>query len=127
MNCIIKTLPADNGTLYITAAGQRKTLARFTGVIEVTERQVEVSVLGASHKGVKRIYASFVVCDDIEYQMKVDDSTIHDGRIFDAVADVCGERLSFAGLVFEASDPIKGTLTFEIRDQELIVKLLNME
>ena len=46
--------------------------------------------------------------------------------LFEAVADVGNERLYFAGLRFEDSDPVKNELIFEVTDLELIKKILGM-
>ncbi len=124
MERIIKSLPAENGELYVTSAGQRRALARFTGVVEIRETQMLVPLLGATEKGTKRIYASFVVCGDIDYQMEIPDGFIHSGKVFDAVADIDGRSTILAGLRFADSDPIKNELVFEITDTELIQKLL---
>lgn len=69
MQRLIKSLPAANGELYVTSAGLRQALARFTGMVEITEKQTTVPILGSIQKGTKRIYASFIVCDDIDYTM----------------------------------------------------------
>ncbi len=124
MERIIKSLSAANGELYVTSAGQRKALARFNGVVEIKEKQTLVPLLGATQKGTKSIYASFIVCGDIDYQMEIRGGFIHSGKIYDAVADIEGVRTILAGLRFEDSDPIKNQLVFEITDTELIQKLL---
>ncbi len=46
------------------------------------------------------------------------------GKVFEVRASTGGERLEFAGLRFEDSDPLKNELVFEIPDLELIQKLL---
>lgn len=124
MNMIIKTLPVIDGELFVISAGQRLPLARFSGRIEITENTKFVPILGTVQKGIKTIYASFIVCGDLEYQRETDVNKIHSGKVFEALADVEGERLEFAGLRFEDSDPLKNELVFEITDLELIQKLL---
>lgn len=126
MFTLIKTLEALNGELFVTSAGQRKQLARFTGEVKINEETMLIPVLGRTEKGVKKIYASFIVCGDLGYSRPLTDDSIHSGKIFDITADVNGERLLFAGLRFEDSDPIENTLTFEITDLELIKKLLGV-
>ena len=54
MERIIKSLPAENGELYVTSAGQRRALARFNGVVEIRETQMLVPLLGATEKGTLR-------------------------------------------------------------------------
>lgn len=124
METVIKTIPAENGELYVTEAGQRRQLAHFCGKVQITEEQKLIPMLGTIQKGIKRIYASFIVCGDMEYQRKIDDSYIHTGKAYDAIADVEGERVCFSGLRFEDSDPIENELIFEITDVELIKKLI---
>ena len=57
----IKVIPADNGELYMTSGGRRYCIARFSGRVEIEERQNRVARLGTLQKGIKRIFASFVV------------------------------------------------------------------
>lgn len=126
MDRLIKTIPTENGELYVTSAGRRRLLARFDGTVEIAEHQALVSTLGRVQKGTKRIYASFVICDNIDYQTEISDGFINSGKVYDAIVDVGNERIQFAGLRFEDSDPIKNTLVFEITDLELIRKLLTV-
>lgn len=119
----IKTIPAESGELYVISAGSRFELARFTGRVEVIEHTTLVPILGKVEKGTKKIYASFIVCGDIEYQREMPEDFIHSGKVYEAAADVNGERLWFSGLRFEDSDPLTNELIFEITDMELIRKL----
>ncbi|UNI72470.1 MAG: hypothetical protein [Chaetfec virus UA24_244] len=123
---LIKIIPCDNGELYETAGGQRRSLACFNGQIEIKEHTTLIPRLGTVQKGTKSIYASFLMCGDLEYRRETDYQYIHSGKVYDAVADVEGERLSFAGMRFEDSDPIKNELIFRITDLELVQKLLEI-
>lgn len=120
MNKVIKTIPATDGELYVISAGQRLPLAHFSGRVEITENTSLIPILGTVQKGAKKICASFIVCGDLEYQMKIDNDGIHSGKVYEAVADVNNKRINFAGLRFEDSDPLKNELVFEITDLELI-------
>ena len=124
MKRIIKTLPCEDGRLFATSAGERREFAQFSGRVEITEHTALVPILGQIHKGTKRIYASFIVCEDVAYTRQIEESFIHSGKVYDATADVAGRQLTFAGLHFTDSDPIRNELTFEITDVELIQKLL---
>lgn len=124
MNNIIKTIPAENGELYVISAGQRDMLAKFSGRLEIIEHTNLVPILGEIQKGTKKIQASFIVCGNLEYQRQVADDFIHSGKVYEAAADLCGERLFLSGLQFTDSDPLSNELTFEIADLELIKKLL---
>lgn len=124
MNRIIKTIPATDGELYVTSAGQRLPLAHFSSRVEITESTKLVPILGTVQKGMKTIYASFIVCGNLEYQREINSEFIHSGKVYEAAADVDNERLCFAGLRFEDSDPLKNELVFEITDLELIRKLM---
>lgn len=124
MNKLMKSIPAENGELYVTSAGRRQLLAYFDGNIEISERQAYVPILGTVQKGTKRIFASFVICENIDYQTEVSDCFIHSGKVYDAIADVMNEKITFAGLRFMDSDPIKNTLVFEITDLELVKRLI---
>lgn len=124
---IIKTLGIENSRLNVITAGIRMPIADFSGRIEIYEKQKDVSILGRHCKGEKKIYASFILCDNIEY---CSDDEIHSGKVYESVGDVQGERscekLIFSGLRFEDSDPVTGNITFEITDLELIRKMLTM-
>ncbi len=120
----IKVIPADNGELYMTSGGRRYCIARFSGRVEIEERQNRVARLGTLQKGIKRIFASFVVCGDVDFHNGFGFDAVDSGKVFEAQAVVSGERLAFAGLRFEDSDPLENELVFEIPDLELIQKLL---
>lgn len=127
MKTLIKTLDIQNASLTVITAGRRLPLAQFIGKIEITEHQRMMPVLGRMCKGEKKIYASFILCDNIEY---CSDDEIHSGKVYESVGDVQGERscerLIFSGLRFKDSDPVTGNITFEITDLELIRKMLTM-
>lgn len=126
MKTVIKTLPAANGSLFVISAGQRLPLADFSGFVKITEDLRQIPMLGTVQKGLKKIYASFVVCGNLEYHREINEDFINSGKVFEAVADVENERLYFAGLRFEDSDPLKNELIFEVTDLELVKKLLEM-
>lgn len=127
MTTLIKTLNIQNASLTVVTAGRRLPLAQFAGKIEITEHQTIVPVLGRMCKGEKKIYASFILCQDMEYQM---DDEFNTGKVYEAVGDVQGERSSerliFSGLRFEDMDPMDGNVTLEVTDLELIRKMLVM-
>lgn len=123
MNRIIKSIHAENGELFVISTGRRLPLAGFSGRVEIVEHQRLVPVLGTVQKGTKSIYASFIVCGDLEYRQEPAGDLIHSGKVFEAVADVDGERLNFAALRFEDNNPLNNELVFEITDLELIQKL----
>ena len=89
MITLIKTLNIQNASLTVITAGRRLPLAQFTGKIEITEHQSMAPVLGRMCKGEKKIYASFILCQDIEYQT---DDAYHTGKVNEAVGDVQGEH-----------------------------------
>ncbi len=124
MERIIKTLPMSDGQLYMTSAGQRHRLADFAGVVEIVERQTRVPMLGHVQHGVKSVFASFVICNEVDFAAGYDYQAILSGRVFDASAFVGNEKLLFSGLQYQDSDPLTNRLTFEIADLELIQKLL---
>ena len=84
-------------------------------------------VLGRRCKGEKKIYASFILCENIDYKI---DNEFNSGKVYEAVGDVQGEkaceRLIFSGLRFEDINPLNGTVTLEVTDLELIRKMLGM-
>lgn len=127
MKTLIKTLDIQNASLTVITAGRRFPLAQFAGKIEITEHQSMTPVLGRRCKGEKKIYASFILCQNIEYQS---DDTFNTGKVYEAVGDVQGEqsceRLIFSGLRFEDMDPLEGTVTLEVTDLELIRKMIEM-
>ena len=89
MKTLIKTLDIQNASLTVITAGRRLPLAQFTGKIEITEHQSMTPVLGRMCKGEKKIYASFILCQDIEYQT---DDEFHTGKVYEAVGDVQGRN-----------------------------------
>ena len=127
MVTLIKTLNIHNASLNVITAGRRLPLAQFTGKIEITEHQSMTPVLGRMCKGEKKIYASFIICRDMDYQTEDEFNT---GKVYEAVGDVQGEqtceRLIFSGLRYEDMDPVDETITFEVTDLELIRKMINM-
>ena len=127
MITLIKTLDIQNASLNVITAGRRLPLARFTGKIEITEHRSMTPILGRMCKGEKKVYASFILCQDIEYQT---DDEFNTGKVYEAVGDVQGERscerLIFSGLRFEDMNPLNGTVTLEVTDLELIRKMLEM-
>ena len=126
MERTIKTLTASDGQLYMTTVGRRYKIADFTGFIEIRERQTRIPVLGRIQNGVKSVFASFVICGDVDFVRGYDYSSILSGRVFDASAFVENEKLVFSGLRYQESDPLTNTLTFEVTDLELIRKLLEL-
>lgn len=64
MRTLIKTLSVTDGQMNMIKAGRRIPLAQFSGHINIFEAQSNVSILGQPAKGVKRIYASFIICND---------------------------------------------------------------
>ncbi|MCX4317505.1 MAG: hypothetical protein OSJ52_12860 [Lachnospiraceae bacterium] len=123
----IKVIPANNGELYMISGGRRYHIARFHGRVEIEEKQMQVAILGTLQKGTKRILASFVICGDIDFQKSFGFDSVDSGKVFEIQAGVGGERMNFAGLRFEDSDPLTNELIFEIPDLELIQTLLVKE
>lgn len=127
MTTLIKTLNITNAELNVITAGRRLSLARFDGKIEINEIKNITPILGRPCKGEKIIHASFMLCDDIEYQTQND---FNSGKVYEALGDVQGEssceRLLFSGLRYEDMDVLSGKVTFEITDLELIRKMIYM-
>lgn len=124
MDKTIMTIPAENGKLFEISAGKRYMLADFSGRVEITEHTNFVPILGKMEKGTKSIYATFIVCGNLEYQKEDGYESIHSGKVYEAAADINCERISLAGLHFIDSDPVNGELIFEIADRELIQKFI---
>jgi hypothetical protein len=108
-------------------SGRRIPVADFDGNIEIIEEQSMVAVLGRQCKGEKKILASVILCNDVQYLTQ---SAFSTAKTYEAEGDVTGERktekLLFSGLRFADNDPVSGTLTFEITDLNLIEMLLNI-
>lgn len=124
MQTIVKTLPLSDGILTETSGGRRKTAAQFDGKIEIYEDETYVPVLGRWTHDAKKIYASVIIGEQVNYNYAVDFSS---AKIYGVTGTVANERMVFDGLRFEDSDPIAGTFTMEITDLELIRKLLKIE
>lgn len=84
MERLVKAIPCERGELFVTSAGRRLPLAEFTGRIEIVEHTNMVPILGTIQKGTKIIYASFMVCGNLEYQRESGPVPIHSGMAFDA-------------------------------------------
>ena len=56
MRTLIKTMDVIDGQMNMTKAGRRIPLARFSGYINIFETQSNVSMLGQTVKGIKKIY-----------------------------------------------------------------------
>lgn len=127
MTTLIKTLNITNAELNVITAGRRLPLAKFDGKIEINEIKNITLILGRPCKGEKIIHASFMLCDDIEYQTQND---FNSGKVYEALGDVQGEssceRLLFSGLRYEDMDVLSGKVIFEITDLELIRKMIDM-
>ena len=66
MKTIIKRLDVRNARLYSISSGKRLQVADFQGMVEIVEHKTTVSILGQRYKGEKKVYASFLISDDIE-------------------------------------------------------------
>lgn len=125
--CVIKRLTIDNAELMATADGQRRKIADFSGEIVITRHEHHVSILGKQMGDDKKILASFVLCDDVDFRMK---HVFSGHNVYDAVGDVHGERederLTFSGMRFKDLDPVTGEITFEIPEFGVIHKMLLM-
>lgn len=126
MQNLLKSIPLDDGKLFSISGGRRSEFAKFKGYVEIAEETMLIPVLGNLQKGTKRIVATFVVCDDIEYTMMIGNNYIHTGKVYEAVGDIAGKRTLLSGLQFYDSDPIDNKLVFEVKDMELIEKLLKI-
>ena len=124
MDRIIKTIPVENGELFEISGGNRSRIAYFSGRIEILEHTNLIPMLGRTEKGTKTIHASFIICENPDFQTEHGYESIHSGKVYESLADVENQKISFAGMRFEDSDPINGELTFEISDRELVQKLL---
>ena len=88
MTTLIKTLNITNAELNVITAGRRLPLARFAGKIEIKEIKNITPILGRQCKGEKIIHASFMLCEDIEYQIQ---NEFNSGKVYEALP-----RLSLA-------------------------------
>lgn len=127
MRTVIKTLAISDAVLNVISAGRRMPAANFSGQIEIEEHSTFVNILGRRCRGEKRIQASFILAEDMEYHT---DLEFHSGMVYEAIGKVQGEhraeQLLFSGLRFEDMDPVSGRVTFEVTDLELIRKMLRM-
>ena len=120
----IKVIPIRDSELYMISGGRRYCIAKSNGRVEIEEKQIRVARLGTLQKGTKKIWASFVICGDIDFYKDFDFDSVDAGKVFEVRASSGGERLEFSGLRFEDFDPLKNELIFEIPDLALNQKLL---
>lgn len=124
---ILKELRIRGGKLSAISAGRRVQIADFSGRVEITERIAYVNILGKRYRQEKRIYASFIVGEGMEYWT---DQPFTEAAVYEAEGTVEGEkqsqRLIFSGLRYLDSNPVTGEVEFEIPDQLLIRRMLSM-
>ena len=124
---ILKELRIRGGKLNAISAGRRFQIADFSGRVEITERITYVNILGKRYRQEKRIYASFIVGEEMEYWT---DQPFTEAAVYEAEGTVEGEkqsqRLIFSGLRYVDSNPVTGEVEFEIPDQLLIRRMLSM-
>ena len=124
---ILKELRIRGGKLNAISAGRRVQIADFSGRVEITERIAYVNILGKRYRQEKRIYASFIVGEEMEYWT---DQPFTEAAVYEAEGTVEGEkqsqRLIFSGLRYVDSNPVTGEVELEIPDQLLIRRMLSM-
>ena len=124
---ILKELSISDGKLSAISAGRRVQIADFSGRVEITERIAYVNILGKRYRQEKRIYASFIVGEGMEYWT---DQPFTEAAVYEAEVTVEGEkqrqRFIFSGLRYVDSNPVTGEVEFEIPDQLLIRRMLSM-
>lgn len=124
---VVKELSIKNGRLNVVAAGRRARVANFNGKVEITKKTSYVNILGKRCKQEKRMYASFIIGEEMEY---LTDDTFTEAAVYEAVGDVEGEqerqRFVFSGLRYIDTDPLTGEVEFEIPDLLLIKKMMCM-
>lgn len=125
---LIKSIPLNNGELFVTTGGNRYHLASFDGVLEIKEEQSTVPILGRLSNGTKSIRATLMLCDNLHNINSKEYETISSAKVYEAQSSVeVGHDTvpyKFSGLKFIDSDPINNTITFEVTDLYLIEKLL---
>ncbi len=125
---LIKSIPLNNGELFVTTGGNRYHLASFDGALEIKEEQSTVPILGRLSNGTKSIRATLMLCDNLHNINSKEYETIGSVKVYEAQASVeVGHDTvpyKFSGLKFIDSDPINNTITFEVTDLYLIEKLL---
>ena len=125
---LIKSIPLNNGELFVTTGGNRYHLASFDGALEIKEEQSTVPILGRLSNGTKSIHATLMLCDNLYNINSKEYETISSVKVYEAQASVeVGHDTvpyKFSGLKFIDSDPINNTITFEVTDLYLIEKLL---
>ena len=124
---ILKELRIRGGKLSAISAGRRVQIADFSGRVEITERIAYVNILGKRYRQEKRIYASFIAGEEMEYWT---DQPFTEAAVYEAEVTVEGEkqrqRFIFSGLRYVDSNPVTGEVEFEIPDQLLIRRMLSM-
>ena len=121
---LIKQIPIHEGKLFAISNGNRRYIANFTGNIEIHEDKKLIPILGQIREGIRSIYASFVVTDDIEYKDSHAFDLINSVNVFEGMGECLGERMLFYGMEFIDNDPVNNELRFKINDLKLIERLL---
>ena len=129
MKTLVKTIQGERGELYITTNGNRYKLADCAPLIEVWEHTDRVTILGKTSYGVKRIYLSLVLCEDMELTRPVDVAFLRKVDVFALVTDVQRTDGAFERLNLDNLSPdiieLDGRWTFMLPEKrELMNKLL---
>ena len=80
------------------SGGRRNCIAKSNGRVEIEEKQIRVARLGTLQKGTKKIWASFVICGDIDFYKDFDFDSVDAGKVFEVRARSVGQCFHFTGL-----------------------------
>ncbi len=108
----IKVIPIRDSELYMISGGRRYCIAKSNGRVEIEEKQIRVARLGTLQKGTKKIWASFVICGDIDFYKDFDFDSVDAGKVFEGADPKIIRNLTMAmmELYFVCGDRPRGKM-----------------
>lgn len=107
--------------IYGTVGNNRYLVATSNAKIEVYRKEIS-----SNDNKIKKHYASLVLCDDIIARMELDDNKLLNISKFEISLEIYGKNEVYNELHFNSLSGIEiedDTWTFEILDNDLIIKL----
>jgi hypothetical protein len=131
-NVQAKAVRADCGEIYYILDNRRLKLADCSVEARIYERHVEVPTIGSRSIKYKSRHVSIVLCDKLRGQkVELTDALISKIRAFEIIADFQLANGDFERIVLpdlnEAEIDLDGEWKFNLEDEKVIQKLLQLE
>ena len=131
IDTIIKTIDADKGEIYITKNNNRYLLANAKIKIEISKTKNTVEKLNQMLVSFRDYHMAIMFCGDIKYMQPVSEEMLKSISQYEVVADIPKRNGTYERVIFnklaEVDIDLEEEWKFEIRDREIIKKLLSNE